>query len=205
MPHKLLDAIWPRLDNWNPDLPTKDDTKTKDQVNTILKTSWRTDQEVALKAAYGIAEYEEERRRAAESKASTCLLTVAALIPILTYMENTILGGKEAGFSQFATLPILITAVLYLAAAGFWALRTMAVGTYCTTDANDLSRIWLKVDPIQKLIAETLVATRYNQHQVNQKVSAYKMAYAFLYRSIFAFSVLLIVQVSFTLYRIASA
>jgi len=197
----LRDVFWPTLDGGRR-TATKDDAATRKDVEEIMGTSWNGDLEQALRHAEQIADSEQERRKTAEAKASTCLLAVAALIPILTYVESPMWQDHGASAPKGLVVPILVLGVAYLMAAGLWALRTVEVRNYAVIGWKDLVRIWNGgEDKLVQLVKEKLVSTRYNQEVVNNKISAFTMASQFLYRAMFCFGVLLIVQACFNLYK----
>lgn len=197
----LRDVFWPTLDGgWH--TATKDDSATTKDVKEIMRTSWSDHLEQALRQAEQIADSEQERRKTAEAKASTSLLAVAALIPILTYVESLMWHEHSASALKGLVVPILVLGVAYLIAAGLWALRTVEVRNYAVISGKDIVRIWnSKEDKLAELVKEILVSTRYNQEVVNSKISAFTMASQFLYRAIFCFGVLMIIQACFNLYK----
>jgi hypothetical protein len=79
--------------------------------------------------------------------------------------------------------------------AGCWALRAVKVGTYHRIGVQDLISI-LSADArvSTKIVKETLTAARKTQWEVNDKVSAVKMAHLFLIRAIITFSLLIAAQ-----------
>ena len=199
----VREFFWPTVDDWNGASSSRDDPKTKEDVEKIMKTSWANQAELALSKAMEIAGYEEQRRQTSEGKASTCLLVVGALIPLLTYVESIMWQSHTASAPKLLALPLLILGAAYLAATALWGLRALGVANYAVLGTGDMVRVWNEkaADVQQQLIKETLISTRYNQDVINAKVTAYKLTYAFLGRAIVAFALLLILQASFNLYR----
>lgn len=172
-------------------------------IKSIQETDWAAESKLALEEARRLASEEDGRRKTAESKASNLLLVAATLVPLLTYLEAAIWDGKSTTVPTWITLFLLALAVAYLGNAGWWAFRTVDVGSYHRVYPIDLVEIWRTEEPIQKrLIIKMLVAIRRNQETVNCKVSASKMTHAFLLRAIMAFSALLLVRSSFGLWSI---
>lgn len=201
---KLKDFVWPLLESPNGSELKKLRDSEHNDIKNIQKTDWISESELALEEARRLTTEEDERRRTAESKASNLLIVATALIPLLTYLEAAIWDGKLEMAPRWFTLPILALAVAYLANAGWWALRTVGVGTYHRVYSTDIVRIWRRRKLIRKrLVAETLIAVRRNQETINWKVSASKMTHAFLFRAIVAFSALLLVRITFGLLSIS--
>ena len=200
---KIRDFFWPVLERPTTCEVMESRRSESDDINSIQNTGWAAASKLALEEARLLASEEDERRKTAESKASNLLVVTAALIPLLTYLETAILDSKLANVPTWVTLPLLAIAVAYLGNAGWWAFKTVDVGAYHRVYPLDLVKIWREGKPIQKkLIIETFIAIRRNQETVNWKVSASKMTHAFLLRAVMAFSLLLMVRISFGLWGI---
>jgi hypothetical protein len=192
---RLTDLVWPTLESLEPDELADLQRANRDDVEVLQGSDWPNHDKIALEEARRIAAEEEDRRKTAEGKASNILLVVAALIPLLTYLETAIWDAKLGTAPRWLTLAILAGAVAYLAGASSWALRAIAVGTYHRIGPMDLNRIWTQnANAIEALVRQTLVAVRQNQAEINRKVSAVKMTHKFMIRSIIGFSLLLLVQ-----------
>lgn len=201
----LKEALWPILEDWRPVELSEIRSANRDEIEDIGLSDWSVESGLALEEARRIANEEEERRKTAESKASNLLMVAAALVPILTSLETAVWDAKMGTAPKWISLPILAVAVLYLCWAALWALRTIATGNYVRVYHFDLVEIWKNEQEIKrKLVAETLLATRMNQDAINKKVSASKMAHAFLFRAILAFCLLLLVQAGFELWAVLS-
>jgi hypothetical protein len=192
---KLCDIVWPTLEGWKPSELAGHHRGNFDEISSIKQARWSVQPGLALQEAKHLADEEDGRRRTAEAKASTYLLVAAALVPILTYLENAIWDQKAGTTPKWASLPILILAVAYLLRGAQWAFRTLQVGTYVRLDAEDLLNIWDGTeDPQPRLITEMLIATRRNRDTVNAKVSTIKMAHEFLIRAFLMFAALLLLE-----------
>lgn len=197
---KVRDFFWPVLDRPTASELDELERSERDDIEGIQATRWTAESELALEEARRIASEEDERRKTVESKASNLLLVAAALIPLLTYLETVIWDGKLETAPTWLTLPILAAAVAYLGNAGWWAFQTIGVGNYHCVYPIDLVKIWRAGKAVQRrLVVEMLVAIRRNQETVNWKVSASKLTHAFLLRTIFTFSALLLVRIAFGL------
>jgi len=193
----LRDIIWPTLEK----LSQTQIEAIRDEENKIVAAvgtaSFSTEVETALDQARRIDHDEDERRKTAEAKASNFLLVLAALVPLLTYLETSIWDAKAGTAPRWITLFLLSIAVAYLAGAAFWALRTISVGNYHTIGVADLLACMIRQQPKEELAKQTLIAARRNQNTINSKVAAVKMAHEFMLRGVLAFCALLLVQAAF--------
>ncbi len=200
---KIRDFFWPVLTPALPGEERRASNVEKNDLAYIEKTDWDVSAALALEEARRLVADEEDRRKTAESKASNLLLLAAALVPLLTYLETAIWDANFTVVPTWLTLPLLALALAYFSAACVWAFRTVEVGTYHRVYPADLVRIWQDRKSLRRqLVAETLAAVRRNQEPVNDKVSASKMAHAFLLRAVLVFALLLVIRISFGLWDI---
>jgi hypothetical protein len=197
---RLCNLIWPTLDRLEPhELAAQADVDRDDEA-FLNQATILVDPKLALDEAHRIESGEEDRRKTAEAKASNVLLVLAAVIPLLTYLETAIWDAKLGVAPRWITLSILAAAVVYLMGAVYWAFRAISVRAYHTIGAVDLIKnLILKEDAIGKLAKEVLIGTRRNQSGTNDKVSAVKMTHEFMRRAVFVFCCLLLVQAAFEL------
>lgn len=188
-----FDLIWPRLIIPEGDAERQNQALDAD-IHAIQQAKWKKKPGLALAEAHRIADREEDRRQGADSKASSYLLVIAALIPLLTYLESTVWEQKFGTAPRWLSLLILGVAVSYILAAGYWAFKTLKVGRFHTLGANDLITAWTAADPENLLVNEILSNYRKNSARVNKKITCIKMAQEFLQKAIFAFGLLIIVQ-----------
>lgn len=200
---RLRDLVWPVLEDWKPGELWGQRHANRDDVEAIARADWSASPEVALEEARRIAEEEERRRQSAEGRASTYLLVAAALVPLLTSLENAVWDQKMGTAPKWLTLPILALGVLYTMAAGVWAFRTLTVGTFVRVGETDMVKVWQQSgrDPQIALVAELLKATRRNRDTVNAKVSAIKMAHAFMVRGFLAFGLMVLAAAGWGLWQ----
>lgn len=200
----LIDVIWPTLEGWTASERADQHYSNREDVEGIKQCDWSRETEFALREAKDLASSEEERRRAADGKASTYLLVAAALVTLLTYLESAI-WDQKAG-TKWASMPVLVVAVVYLMQAGVWAFRTLQVRAFVRVDVDDLLRVWSGAgDAVPKLVAEHLAAVRRNRDPVNDKVSAILMAHKFLLRAFLMFGTLLVVEAGWGLWATVQA
>jgi hypothetical protein len=198
----FLGLIWPTQERPTPAQTQALEQEEQQHIAAINSAVFSTEAAVALDQARRIDESEEERRKTAEAKASSFLLVLAALVPLLTYLETSIWDAKVGTAPKWVTLIILAGAVAYLAAAAFWAMRTVSVDVYHTIGVTDLLRIMVAPAPKEALAQETLIHARRNQNTINAKVSCVSMTHQFMLRGVLAFCALLLVQVAFELAHI---
>ena len=183
----FTDFFWPTLENPTLAELADEDASEAADIAAARAEDWAESPEIALEEARRLAESEEDRRRATESKASTYLLFAAAFAAALIPFLPEILEGKTGSAPRWLIAIILIVAVLYLIAAGIWAFRTLRVGTYHRLDVSELAHIWRDHNPKRALTREKFALARMNYRAVNEKVSCIKMAHEFIARSFVVF------------------
>jgi hypothetical protein len=198
----LRDFIWPTLERLSAAQLEAMQVQERQDIEAVRTATFGTEVETALDQARRIDHDEDERRKTAEARASNFLLVLAALIPLLTYLETSIWDAKVGTAPKWITLLLLSIAVAYLAAAAFWALRTILVRTYHTIGVRDLVASMVAQQPKEELAKQTLIGARRNQNTINVKVSAVKMAHEFMLRAVLAFCALLLVQGAFELIHV---
>lgn len=191
----VVGIFWPLLEPASPSQREKARHSNIDDVREIENAPWEHSIDLALSEAIRLSAAEENRRKTAEGKASTYLLMMAALITLLTYLENAVWDSKFGAAPKYITLPILSFSVLYIAFAGFWSFRVVMVGAFHRIDVTDLITIWRKEkDQIPKNLAiELFKMTRFDRDSVNQKISSLKRAHEFMIRGFISFAILIIV------------
>ncbi len=207
---KLIHFFWPYLEDSTPEKLEKATIERVDKLNKhiakIKSTNWSANTSTALEEARRIAEEEDRRCLTSESKASIILTIIVALtsllIPLLIYIKAYILSD-EAGSETLKWITVFFSsmALLYIAMASRWALKVIKVDNYERINSKDLVKIWQNESSIiEDLVSETLISTRKNYHTINKKVTANKMAYAFLLRALVALFCLPIVQLIWQVY-----
>lgn len=176
-----MQAIWPRpkklaatdvaalrkagieLDARIKDLPGLGDTETA----------------LYLGAVQRIADEEDRRKSGAESRATTFIAAVAALIPLMTWSISNATPPLTCtpGWGCFAWTGTFGLAVVYFITAAYWALKTLAVANYHVIGVEDLVQTKEQKRNIQKaLIQQTLLQARRNRDTINQKLTYIKVA-----------------------------
>jgi hypothetical protein len=179
---RILETIWPTPETV-PQSQRDAMRLAEDQdVQRINNTSFAADRTLAIAQAHRIEQDEEDRRRTADAKASNFLLVLAALVPLLTYLETSIWEAKVGTAPRPISLLVLFIAIAYLAAAAFWALKTISGGVYHRIGVGDLVTEIAQKHPKENLAKQTLINARRNQNVINSKVSRVKMTHEFMLR-----------------------
>jgi hypothetical protein len=111
---RWLDIIWPTLEKPTAEEVAGDTAKAQIFASSLERLNLTSEfDQLALDAARRIEADEGERKRSAEVKASHVLLVIAALIPLLTYLETAIWDAKLGTAPKWLTLLILLTAVAF--------------------------------------------------------------------------------------------
>ena len=138
---------------------------------------------------------EEERRRTAEAKATNLLIVAGALVPLLTYLMSNVQSLVIKSTVTYWIMPLIIISGSYLVAVGFWSLRCIRVGGFHKIYTTDLVSLWNSEGNVASSLAKKILkSVRLNQCLINDKISALKMAHAFLFRLVISLGVLLISQ-----------
>lgn len=177
----LMQAIWPRPEQ----LETAD-------IAVVRKAGIELDAQIKglqglgdaeatlyLDAAQRIADEEDRRKTGAESRATTFIAAVAALIPLMTWAISNATPPTTCtpGWGCFAWTGAFGLAVVYFITAAYWALKTLAVANYHAIGVEDLVYAKERRLDIQKtLIQQTLLQARRNRDTINQKLTYIKIA-----------------------------
>lgn len=178
---ELMQAIWPRPEQLAPadiaDLK-RVGTELDDQIKGLQGLG---DPEATpyLDAAQRISDEEDRRKAGAESRATTYIAAVAALIPLMTWSISnaTPTDTCTPGWGCLAWTGTFGLAVTYFITAAYWALKTLAVANYHVIGVEDLVNAKERRQNIQKtLIQQTLLQARRNRDTINQKLTYIKVA-----------------------------
>jgi hypothetical protein len=177
----LMQAIWPR-----PERLTTADITTLKQSGIELDAQIKglqglcdADAALYLDAAQRIADEEDQRKTGAESRATTFIAAVAALIPLMTWAISNAESPLicTPGWGCFAWTGAFGLAVVYFITSAYWALKTLAVANYHVIGVEDLVYAKERRLSIQKtLIQHTLLQARRNRDTINQKLTFIKVA-----------------------------
>ena len=177
----LMQAIWPRpeqLDTADIAALRQEGIKLDTQIKA-LQGLGDAEMTPILDAALRIADEEDRRKSGAESRATTFIAAVAALIPLMTWSISnaTPLTTCTPGWGCFAWTGTFGLAVAYFITAAYWALKTLAVANYHVIGVEDLVHAKERRQNIQKtLIQQTLLQARRNRDTINQKLTYIKVA-----------------------------
>ena len=138
----------------------------------------------------------------ADSKATTYLLAVAALMPILTYFEGAIWGEKLGPASPWLALMILASAIAYTIGFAVWVLRTFALVPYSRLGPIEMVELAAKNNNhTSRLIRQYLGNTRKNSETNNKRLTSLLMAHEFILRILIAFGMLVLLEATFGIYK----
>jgi hypothetical protein len=160
----------------------------------IEKAEWSTDANAAMEQAVRLADAEVDRRKTAESKASTYLAVLAALVPVVLSIEAAGWEKKVGPAPEWLRLSILGIAIIYTAAAGWNAVRTLQVTGFHALSAREMAQAWSQPKPVPKIVSAILKHTRDSQNAVNQKVTFVKLTHMHLMRAFGCFIALLLLD-----------
>lgn len=201
----LRDMIIPLLDR--PDAKTlrAQETRRERDLAGVDAQDWSTHTDVALDEARRIFDAEMARRASADSKATTYMAVIAALVPIGLSVQGAVVEGKIGSAPSWVNLTILAIGMLYVIGAGLWAFRVLKVSAAARTDVPDVQEAWKRRDPRMHVVRATLKAARMNWSGVNEKITGIRMAHEYLMRAFLVFAMLLIVNAGWTLVSTANS
>jgi hypothetical protein len=166
-----------------------DDTKA-----LINSANWEKSPASALEYASRIMDGELERRKSAEGKATTYLAVLAALVPVTLSIEAAEWDHKTGPAPEWVRLMILIVAVIYTGAAGWYAFRALQVAGVHVVGVYDLAQAWQGSNGQQKLAESTAKHIRASHAAINAKVTSIKVTHAHLIRAFLFFIALLLLD-----------
>lgn len=167
------------------------DNDTKALITTA---KWDKSTGTVLDQANRIMDAEHERRKSAEGKAATYLAVLAARVPVTLSIEAAEWDHKTGPAPEWIRITILIIAVIYTAAAGWYAFRALQVRGIHVIGVYDLAKAWQGANGQQKLAESTAHHIRASHTAINNKVTAIKVTHAHLIRAFFFFIVLLLID-----------
>lgn len=201
----LRDVILPLLDRPGAETLRAQETRRARDLACIDAQGWSAHTDVALEEARRIFDAEMARRASADSKATTYMAVIAALVPIGLSVQGAVVEGKIGSAPSWLNLTILAIGMLYVIGAGLWAFRVLKVSAAARTDVPDVQEAWRRRDPRIHVVRATLKAARMNWSGVNEKINGIRMAHEYLMRAFLVFAMLLIVNAGWTLVSTAYA
>lgn len=160
----------------------------------IETASWDKSPASALEQASRIMDAELERRKSAESKATTYLAVLAALVPVTLSIEAAEWDQKTGPAPEWLRLMTLIVAVIYTGAAGWYAFKALQVTGIHVVGIYDLAKAWQGSNGQQKLAISTAKHIRASHAAINAKITSIKVTHAHLIRAFLFFIVLLLLD-----------
>lgn len=194
---KCLDAIFPYIEPLTDQQKTAHAEDLGNDISAIHAAKFSKDPGRALDEAQRVATAEIERSRTAESKATTYLAVLAALVPLIITLQAATWEDKSGPAPEWIKLSILLIATIYVAAAGYHAFRTLQVSGFQRVVERDVAAAWRTSTPLQRLTKSTLLASRMSRDAVNAKVTRIKATHQHLVRAFGAFVLLLSLDPAF--------
>lgn len=191
---RLVDLVFPYIEPLAPEQQANESRRLSDDVATIDAGTFCSNEERALDEAQRVAAAETERVRTAESKATTYLAVLAALVPVITTLQTANWEKKAGPAPDAVRLSVLAIATAYVAAAGYHAFRTLQVSGFQRVGEADIAAAWRTQNPLRRLTRGTLLASRNSRKAVNAKVTRIKVTHEHLLRAFGAFVLLLLLD-----------
>jgi hypothetical protein len=173
---RVLDLLWPRPDRPVAEQQRHDGSLAKEVDTRIrdLEGLGTVDSAAHLDAARRIADEEDRRKSGAESRATTFIAGVAALIPLMTWAVGNATSTSMCSVGWGCSLWTIAfaIAVIYFITAAYWALQTLAVSNYYVIGVEDIVEIRENRKDISKeLIRQTLMLAFRNRQTINRKLT----------------------------------
>lgn len=190
-----LDWVFPMRERRTPAKREALEKACDDDRMRIAAISFEPDTDVALDEARRIYDFEAERRKSADQKATTYLTLVSALVPLILTIAMAVWDKKAGPAPTAVNMAILAGAVVYVTMAGWWSFRVLKVAASSRIGISDAEAAWKKPKPAIHVAQSILACARLNQDGVNDKVTGIKMAHAFLIHAFFTFATLLLLNI----------
>lgn len=187
----VLDFVFPYAEPLSKDEKEAQEKSLADDIDAIEAVDFDDQAERALAEAQRVADAETARVRTAETKATTYLAVLAALVPLIIAFQSATWENRAGPAPTGLKLFVLATATVYLAAAGYHAFRTLQVAGFQRVVEGEIAAAWRTARPIQRLARTTLLASRRSRDVVNRKVTSIKVTHEHLIRAFAAFVLLL--------------
>lgn len=172
--------IWPFSDQETDAQRSEYEREEKESIERIKDWQGIADPEnsLYLDAARRIHEEEILRKSSADTRATTFIAAIATLIPLMTWALGSSPPACERGLLCIAWSVFFTIAVIYLACAALWSLKTLAVTSYFVIGVEDLVLMKKKSNgyATRELIKKTLMTSRKNRDTINGKLTNIKIA-----------------------------
>lgn len=163
---------WPTL---GPRLPPE--LALKSTIDVLEK-----DKTISLEVANRIHDAEVHRRGTADTKAALYLAFLAAILPLIGVLKPQVMGWPQRWFEWIDTV-LFIAAIIYLVAAAVFVMRSITSSVIHTIGEGDLYRGLVEGKPAAWIAHETLLATMYNYHANNRKITFVNFAQRHVFRA----------------------
>jgi hypothetical protein len=194
---RWVDAVFPLIEPLPIEETRNRDKRLANDLKAINAAQFSMEPTRALDEAQRVAGSEIERVRTAESKATTYLVVLAALVPLVITLQTATWEDKSGPSPEGLKLIVLFVATTYLAAAGFHAFKTLQVSGFQRVMEREIADAWRTPSPLNRLAQSTLRASRNSREAVNEKVTRIKVTHQHLVRAFGAFVVLLSLDPAF--------
>lgn len=191
---KWADRLFPYIEPLTAEQQDTQSASLEADVAAINAAKFGLEEQRALDEAQRVAAAEMERVRTSEAKATTYLAVLAALVPLVITLQGATWENKSGPAPEWLKLGILALAVVYVAAAGYHAFRTLRVTGFERIGEAEVTAAWRSPRPLQKLARSTLLASRRSRDAVNLKVTYIKVTHEHLLRAFGAFVLLLLLD-----------
>lgn len=191
---KWVDHVFPYVEPLTPEQIEAKEKSLKADIEAIEAAAFVKNEERALDEAQRIAAAEVERVKSAETKATTYLAVMAALVPLVITLQAATWENKSGPAPIALKLGVLIVATIYVAAAGYHAFKTLKVAGFQRVAEGEIARAWEAPRPLRRLTISTLLASRRSRDTVNAKVTFIKVTHEHLIRAFVAFVLLLLLD-----------
>lgn len=198
---EICDFFFPTITPFSADELEKMKNVESDDLERITNTHWGKNNDLALTEIEKIISYEQNRKKTAETKASTYLAVVVALIPVTLSIISTDWAKNFSSVPEVLRLSFLFLAVLYTGAAGWFAVAALKISGFQTVATSDLTSIWSKRSYISKLLKLKLQSVRCSQDKINRKITYVILIEKHLVRSAFFFLLLLVSEPIFAFFK----
>lgn len=191
---RLADAVFPHIEPLTPVQEADQAKRLKEDLAAIHAAGWSPSEERALDEAQRVSAAEMDRVRSAETKATTYLAVLAALVPVIITLQAANWEKKAGPAPDAARLAVLAIATIYVAAAGFHAFKTLQVSGFQRIGEAEVADAWRTPNPLRKLTRGTLLASRNSRDVVNAKITRIRVTHEHLLRAFSAFILLLLLD-----------
>lgn len=187
----LLDLLFPYAEPLSDAESKAQKEGLANDIAAIESAKFKNDPARALAEAQRVADAETARVRTAETKATTYLAVLAALVPLIIAFQAATWEERAGPAPTWLKLLVLSVATIYLAAAGYHAFRTLQVSGFERVVEGEIAAAWSTRQPLRRLTRSTLLASRRSRNAVNRKVTCIKVTHEHLIRAFAAFVLLL--------------